>query len=157
MFALFQTWRKRRALKRLVRQMGALLQQRYGFQEFYTSDQVLKTTEVIGLDQEGQSYAIAMYVQPADAIRILTTLRNAKWANDLRAIMIGDCFGFSGGNDGSSDYNVFMHHDAVLSHHAINFDGGPFDGSHGHHSSDSGHSHGGDSGGHSGSDSSGGH
>jgi hypothetical protein len=59
--------------------------------------------------------------------------------------MIGSCFGFSGGNHGSSDYNVFMHHDAVVSHRAINYEGGPFDGSLGHHSSDGGHSHGGDS------------
>jgi hypothetical protein len=157
MFAWLQTWKKRRALKKLVRQMGSLLQQRYGFQEYYTSEQVLTTTALLGLDQEGESYAIAMYVQPVDAIRILTKLRDAKWANDLRAIMIGSCFGFSGGNDGSADYNVFMHHDAVLSHRAINYDGGPFDGSHGHHSSDGGHSHGGDSGGHSGGDTGGGH
>src|SRR6202050_338664 len=109
MFAWFQTWKKRRALKKLVRQMGSLLQQRYGFQEFYTSEQVLKTTEMIGLDQEGQSYAIAMYVQPQDAIRILTKLRDAKWANELRKFMIVQCFRFSDGSDGSSDYNVFMH------------------------------------------------
>jgi hypothetical protein len=42
MLAWFIAWRKRRALKKLVQLMGSSLNQRYGFQEFYTSEQVLK-------------------------------------------------------------------------------------------------------------------
>jgi hypothetical protein len=147
MFDWLKSWRESRELKKLVRQRGTLLKQRYGFQEFYSPEQVSRTAAAAGLDQQGEAYAIAMYVQPTDAIRILTIMRDAKWANEIRKIMIGPCFGFSGGNDGSSDYNVFAHHST--GHH------GAFDGSHG--SYDGGHSHGGDSGGHSGGDGGGGH
>jgi hypothetical protein len=154
MFAWFKSWRERRAIKKLVRQMGCLLQERYGFQEYYSPEQVLKTAELAGLDQEGQVYAIAMYVLPKDAQGVLRKLGSSKLAEQVRAYMVARCFGFSGGNDGSSDYNVFMHHDAVSSHHAINHHGGSFDGSYGHHSSGGGHSH---DGGHSGGDSGGGH
>jgi hypothetical protein len=129
--------------------MGSLLKRRYGFQEFYSPEQVARTAALAGLDKQGEAHAIAMYVQPTDAIRILTIMRDAKWANELRSFMIGQCFGFGRGNDGSSDYNVFAHHAA--GHH------GGFADSHAHGSYDGGHSHGGDSGGHSGGDGGSGH
>jgi hypothetical protein len=103
MFDWLKSWRESRELKKLVRQRGTLLKQRYGFQEFYSPEQVSRTAAAAGLDQQGEAYAIAMYVQPTDAIRILTIMRDAKWANEIRKIMIGPCFGFSGGNDGSFD------------------------------------------------------
>jgi hypothetical protein len=119
MFGWLTTWRERRDLKKLVRQMGSLLKQRYGFQEFYSPGQVSTTAALAGLDQQGEAYAIAMYVQPQDAIRVLTRLRGAKWANELRKIMIAQCFGFSDGHDGAVDYNVFAHHDFGSSHHGL--------------------------------------
>jgi hypothetical protein len=146
MLAWLKGWGERRAIRKLVRKMGPSLKHRYGFQEFYTSGQVLKTEELMGLDKEGQAYAVAMYVQPEDAIRIPTKMRDAKWADSLRSFMIGQCFGFSGGTGGSANYNVFMHHNAGGSHHGINHAGGFFDSS--HHSSDGGNSPGEYSGGH---------
>jgi len=122
--------------------MGSSLRQRYGFQEYYSSEQVLKTAELEKLDQEGQVYAVAMYVLPENAQGALRKLGETKLAEQVRAYMIGVCLGGCKVYDNDSGYNMFMHHDAVSSHHA----GGSFDGSHGDHSSDGGHS-GGDSGG----------
>jgi len=137
MFSWFKSWKERRALKALMRQMGSSLRERYGQQEYYTPEQVLKTAD---LQKEEQIYAVAMYVLPENAQGILRKLDKSKIAEHVRAYMIARCFGFSGGCDPS--YNVFMHHDAISSHHA-----GMIDGSHGHHVSNDGHSHGGDSGG----------
>jgi hypothetical protein len=152
MFAWLKSWKERRAMRALVRQMGSSLQQRYGFQEYYTPEQVLKTAEVGNLDQEGKIYAAAMYVLPEDAQGTLRKLGETQLPEAVRSYMIGVCMGGCRVYDNDSGYNVFMHYDAVISHHAINHADGSFDGSHGHHSSDGGH----DSGGHSGGDTGGG-
>ncbi len=143
MFDWLRSWRLRRNLRKIVRQLGVSLKKRYGFQEYYTPEQVLKTAELAGLDREAQAYGIAMYVQPEKAVSILTTMGNAKWAEGLRVWMIGQCFGFGGGYDDSLHYNVFIHHSSVAEH---GHGGGFFDGSDG----------GGHSGGHAGGDSGGG-
>ena len=132
----FKTWRERRGLKQLVRTMGSRLRQRYGAQEFYTPGQVLKTCESIGLDENAQDQAIAMYVQPELADGILSKLNKSKGAHALRKFLIARCFdNFSEGCD--ADYNPFVH---PSSHEGFDSFG---DGS---TSSDSGHG-GGDSGG----------
>ncbi len=138
MFDWLRSWRLRRNLRKIVRQLGVSLKRRYGFQEYYTPEQVLKTAELAGLDREAQAYGIAMYVQPENAVPILTAMRNAKWAEGLRTWMIGQCFGFSGGYDDSFHHNVFIHHASVAEH---GHGGGFFDGS------DGGGHGGGDSGG----------
>ncbi len=111
MLEWFHSWRRREAFKKVARQMVPLLRERYGFQEFYTPEQVLKTAELAGLGQESQAYAVAMYVLPEKAKGILRKLANSRIAEDVRAFMIS-CFGPSGGYDPGpgSGYNVFMHH-----------------------------------------------
>ena len=144
MLAWLHEWKERRALQKLARKVGPKLKKRYGFQEYYTPEQVLATAEQSGLDREAQAYAVAMYVLPENAQGVLRELGQTKLAGQVRAYMIGRCCGFGGGYDGSSDQNVFMHHSTFTSHH----DGTSTDGSLGH-SSDGGHSGGHSCGGHS--------
>ncbi|HUB67291.1 MAG TPA: DUF6559 family protein [Candidatus Methylacidiphilales bacterium] len=149
MFEWFKAWQRRETFRKLARQMGSSLRQRYGFQEYYTPEQVLKTAELAGLDQESQAYAIAMYVQPEKATSILRKLASSKIAGDVREFMIRSCLGSSGGSSGNSDYNVFMHH--LLFHNGSHHGGSSGEGL-GQHASGghpSGHSCGGHGGGHS--------
>jgi hypothetical protein len=110
MFAWLKSWQERRAIKSLVRQMGSSLRQRYGFQEYYSSEQVLKASEIGNLDHEGKVYAVAMYVLPEDAQGTLRKLGETKLAQYVRGYMIGVCMGGLKVYDNDSpDYNVFAH------------------------------------------------
>jgi hypothetical protein len=143
MFAWLKSWKERRAIKSLVRQMGGALRQRYGLQEYYSADQVLKTTEVENLDPEGKVHAVAMYVLPEDAQGTLRKLGETKLAEHVRAYMIGVCMGGCKVYDNDSpDYNVFMHD--VPDHAGSHSGGSPSDGGH----SSSEHSVGDSGGGH---------
>jgi hypothetical protein len=138
MLAWLKSWKERRAMRALVRQMGSSLRKRYGFQEYYTSDQVLKTAEVGNLDQEAKIYAVAMYALPEDAQGTLRKLGETKLAEVVRSYMIGVCMGGCRVYDNDSPgYNVFMHH--ATDHASGHSDGGHSSGDHSGGDSGGGH------------------
>jgi hypothetical protein len=138
MFGWLKSWKERREVKSLVRRMKTSLVQRYGFQERYTAEQVLKTAEIEKLDQKGKIYAVAMYAAPEQAEGVLRKLGETRLAGVVRGHMMAVALGgFRVYDNDSPAYNPFMHHsDGHVSNHS---DGGH---SHGDHSvGDSGDGH----------------
>jgi hypothetical protein len=110
MLAYLRSWWERRKLKKLIRTMTLQLLRRYGAQEFYTPDQVVKTCEGAKLDQVATEQAVAMYVEPKVSEGILARLNRSSSANEIRKYLIARCFdGFSEG-DGAPQHNAFMHY-----------------------------------------------
>ena len=103
MFGWLKTWRERRALRKLIRTMAVTLRQRYGPEKFYTPGQVLKTCDVLRLDDEAKANSVAMYVRPELADGILSKLNKSVGARELRKYLIARCFdSFSDGSGATS-------------------------------------------------------
>jgi hypothetical protein len=117
--------------------MGRLLRQRYGAQEFYTPEQVVKTCESANLDDLATDRSIAIYVEPKISQGILSRLNKSQSANALRKYLIVRCFdSFSEGEQ--PDHNAFAHPSA---HEGFHSGGESFDSFDGGHSGDGGGGH----------------
>jgi hypothetical protein len=64
MKTFFQRRSEERMLKKLAASLGPTLKKRYGFQEYYSEGQVLKTIEDCEFDPQTKPYAVAMFVFP---------------------------------------------------------------------------------------------
>jgi uncharacterized membrane protein YgcG len=103
-----EKWR----LQALVRSLSLQLQSKYGRQEYYLPDQVLKLCESLKIPQADQQYAVAAFLAPGDSDNLLQKFRSSKTTNEIRkflAYQIG--FGPGGGFDefGFLDYLGFSH------------------------------------------------
>jgi hypothetical protein len=66
---ILRDFKKRKAIRRYVRDLPRLLVRHYGFSPFYTPAQVKKTIERSGLNKDYSCYALSMFTSPQDFAR----------------------------------------------------------------------------------------
>ena len=68
---MFERWKRNRAVKRFLRKLPALLQKRYGFNDFYTRGQVERTLKEENVSSVYSGYALAIFLSAEEAIDAL--------------------------------------------------------------------------------------
>ncbi len=78
---MFKSWKKNRAIKKILRILPSSLQKRYGDKEYYTIGQVERTLEEENIDLLYSGYTLVMFLSPDDAVN---SLGSASIYQDLR-------------------------------------------------------------------------
>ena len=87
---MFEAWRRRRALKRIVARLPLDLARRYGSSDRYTAGQVRATWEAGQYGERYSGYAFALCLSPDDAAAVLG---DDKLVQDLRTELAKAFFG----------------------------------------------------------------
>ncbi len=100
--AMFGFFKKRRAIKGFVRDMGPELRKRYGRKSHYTPDEVKQTGRELRSNQDYFPYALCLFCSQADFNSQFPGAGNLPDYNALREEVGSSCFG----GDTSFDANT---------------------------------------------------
>lgn len=84
--------RRERTLKRQLRQLGSLLAQRYSKSEFYTPSQILKTLEILNVDDSYYYKGYAMFLDEAEYKNTVDISQLSLDYHGIRKEILATCF-----------------------------------------------------------------